>query len=56
MVLGLAALPASIIAGLLYDRVSPAAPFWLGAAAAVLAGVLMLTLVPEPRGRDRAAV
>ncbi len=50
MVLGLAALPASIIAGLLYDRVSPSAPFWLGAAAAVLAAVLMLALVPEPRG------
>ena len=57
MVLGLAALPASIIAGLLYDRVSPAAPFWVGAAAAVLAAVLMLALVPEPRGRgDTAAV
>lgn len=49
MVVGLAALPASIIAGVLYDRVSPAAPFWVGAAAAVLAGVLMLALVPEPR-------
>ena len=49
MVVGLAALPASIVAGLLYDYVSPAAPFWLGAAAACLAGVLMLALVPEPR-------
>jgi MFS family permease len=55
MVLGVAALPASIVAGLLYDRVSPAAPFWLGAAAAALAGILMLTLVPEPRARDQAA-
>jgi MFS family permease len=49
MVVGLAALPASIIAGVLYDQVSPAAPFWVGAAAAVSAGVLMLLLVPEPR-------
>ena len=49
MVIGLAALPASIIAGLLYDHVSAAAPFWVGAAAAVLAAVLMLALVPEPR-------
>jgi len=49
MVVGLAALPASVIAGLLYDHVSAAAPFWLGAAAAGLAGVLMLALVPEPR-------
>lgn len=51
MVVGLGALPASVIAGLLYQRVSPAAPFWLGAGAAALAGVLMLTLVPEPRRR-----
>ena len=49
MAVGLTALPASIIAGLLYDHVSAAAPFWLGAAGAVLAGVLMLALVPEPR-------
>ena len=49
MAVGLTALPASIIAGLLYDHVSAAAPFWLGAAAAVLAGLLMLALVPEPR-------
>jgi MFS family permease len=49
MVVGLAALPASVIAGLLYDRVSPSAPFWVGAAAAALAGILMLVLVPEPR-------
>ncbi len=51
MVVGLAALPASVIAGVLYDRVSPSAPFWVGAGGAVLAGVLMLALVPEPRGR-----
>jgi MFS family permease len=49
MMVGIAALPASIIAGLLYDHVSAAAPFWLGAGAAALAGVLMLALVPEPR-------
>ena len=55
MVVGLAALPASIIAGVLYDHVSAAAPFWVGAGAAVLAGVLMLALVPEPRGKHQAA-
>ena len=49
MVVGLAALPASVIAGVLYDRVSPSAPFWLGAIAAVVAGVLMLALVPETK-------
>jgi MFS family permease len=55
MVVGLAALPASVIAGVLYDRVSPSAPFWVGAGGAVLAGVLMLALVPEPRGRRQTA-
>ena len=49
MVVGLAALPASVVAGLLYDRVSASAPFWMGAAGALLAGVLMLALVPEPK-------
>jgi predicted MFS family arabinose efflux permease len=47
----LGALPASVVAGLLYEKVSPAAPFWVGAGAAALAGVLMLVLVPEPRRR-----
>jgi MFS family permease len=49
MVVGLGALPASILAGVLYDHVSAAAPFWLGAGAAALAGMMMLALVPEPR-------
>ncbi|HEY5529589.1 MAG TPA: MFS transporter [Thermoleophilia bacterium] len=49
MTVGIAALPASVVAGLLYDHVSPAAPFWVGAGAAVLAGLLMLAFVPEPR-------
>jgi MFS family permease len=49
MVVGVAALPASVIAGLLYDHVSASAPFWMGAAAAALAGLLMLSFVPEPR-------
>ena len=49
MVVGLAALPASIIAGVLFDRVSPSAPFWVGAGAAVLAGMLMLATVPETK-------
>jgi MFS family permease len=49
MVVGLAALPASVIAGILYENVSASAPFWVGAGAAVLAGILMLALVPETR-------
>ncbi len=49
MVVGLGALPASVVAGLLYEKVSPSAPFWVGAGAAIAAGLLMLVLVPEPR-------
>jgi MFS family permease len=52
-VIGLAALPASAVAGLLWDQVSHAAPFWLGAAAALLAALLMVVLVPEPRKARR---
>jgi len=55
MVVGLAALPASVIAGVLYDRVSHAAPFWVGAGAAVLAAILMLALVPETNRPARAS-
>ena len=41
-VLGITLLPASLIAGLLYDKVSSAAPFYFGSALALLAAVLML--------------
>ena len=55
-VVGFMTLPASVIAGLLWDRVSPAAPFWVGAGMALLAAVLLLLLVPEtPGGRRQAA-
>jgi MFS family permease len=40
--LGLAALPASAIAGLLWDKISPAAPFALSAALMAAAAMLML--------------
>jgi len=45
--IGVMALPASVIAGLLWDRVSPSAPFLFGAAAAGLALVLLLALRPD---------
>jgi MFS family permease len=53
--LGLAALPASIVAGLLWERVSPAAPFWVGAGAGVTAALLLLIFVPEKAGHRVAA-
>jgi len=41
-VLGITLLPASLIGGVLYDRVSPSSPFWFGAATAMLAALMML--------------
>lgn len=41
MAIGLAALPASLIAGWLYSRISPAAPFYLGALTAGAAALLL---------------
>jgi predicted MFS family arabinose efflux permease len=38
---GVTLLPASVIAGLLYDRVDNSAPFYYGAVLAMLAAVLM---------------
>jgi MFS family permease len=45
-----AVLPASVIAGVLWDAVSPSAPFWFGAACAIAATVA-LGLVRPLRGR-----
>ncbi len=39
---GLAALPASLMAGWLWEHINPAAPFWLGAATAALAAILLV--------------
>jgi MFS family permease len=47
MLIGLVALPASAIAGLLWDRFSPLVAFSYGAAAASAAAVLLLLLVPN---------
>jgi MFS family permease len=47
-VTGLAILPASIIAGLLWDRVGQAAPFWFGALCAV-GGLVLLAFVRPSR-------
>jgi MFS family permease len=41
-VLGITLLPASLIAGILYDKVNANAPFYFGAVMALLAAVLMI--------------
>ena len=47
-VVGFALLPASLIAGLLWDVIGPAAPFWFGAACAAGATILLLVAVRPP--------
>jgi len=47
-VTGLAILPASIVAGILWDGVGQAAPFWFGAACAA-GGLALLAFVHPPR-------
>ncbi len=44
MIVGLAILPASLIAGMLWDHIGPAAPFWFGAGTAFLASLAFLTI------------
>lgn len=44
MVVGLAILPASVLAGFLWDYISPAAPFWFGSGMAALAMLLFIKL------------
>lgn len=41
-VLGIALLPASLVAGLLYDNVNSGAPFYFGSLMSLLAGIMML--------------
>ena len=48
---GLALLPASIVAGLLWERVSPRAPFAFGAALALAAAIAFALLMPGSRER-----
>jgi hypothetical protein len=52
LVIGLATLPASVMAGLLWDNVSHATPFWASAALMVLAA-LGLTAVKALSATDR---
>ena len=43
---GIALLPASLIAGFLWDAVSPSAPFFYGAAVALISAILLIVLFP----------
>lgn len=48
-VVGLMALPASLIAGVLWDKIAPAAAFYFGAGLALLAMVGMIFIIKERR-------
>jgi len=47
LVLGIALLPASLIAGFLWDKISPSAPFFFGSAVSLIALVLFMALIPN---------
>jgi MFS family permease len=49
--LGITLLPASLIAGVLYDKVNSRVPFYFGAATALLSAVLMLIFVRSRKER-----
>jgi MFS family permease len=49
---GVMALPASLLAGILWQRISPAAPFAFGAALAALALIGLWFVPPAPENRD----
>jgi MFS family permease len=51
-VLGVMLLPASVVAGVLWDGIGPGAPFWFGSACAAGAIVVLLA-APRPAGRQR---
>jgi len=50
--LGLTLLPASLIAGLLYDRVDSSVPFYFGGAMATLAAILMMVFFRSAPARE----
>jgi MFS family permease len=45
---GMALLPASLIAGLLWDKVGPSAPFYYGSATSLLSALLLAAFVRRP--------
>lgn len=48
-IVGIMALPASLIAGILWDKISPASTFYFGAGLALLAMLGMFILIKEPK-------
>lgn len=55
-VVGVTLLPASIVAGLLWDGAGPASPFWFGAGCAAVATVFLVAFVRPPGAPHRESV
>jgi predicted MFS family arabinose efflux permease len=53
MLLGVTLLPASLIGGLLYDKVNSGAPFYFGAITSFIAAILMLAFIVKNKKDDR---
>lgn len=51
--LGITLLPASLIAGFLYDKVNSSIPFYFGAVTAVLSAILMLVFILTDRNKGQ---
>mgnify|MGYP000924039689 FL=1 len=52
-VLGITLLPASLIAGLLYDNVNSTAPFYFGSTMALAAAILMIIFTIVDRRKQK---
>jgi MFS family permease len=52
-ILGITLLPASIIAGLLYDHVNSNAPFYFGSLMALIASLLMIIFVIVDKNKQK---
>ena len=50
---GITLLPASILAGILYDKINSSIPFYFGASTAMLSAILLLFYSPEVRIKDK---
>lgn len=48
-IVGIALLPASVIAGFIWDVISPSAPFYLGATLAFLSAIALSFILKQPK-------
>lgn len=55
MTVGLLSLPASVIAGFLWDKIDPAAPFYFGAVMSAVATVLLFILIMRRKKKPMSA-